>query len=182
MKRFLKKEWDETEIAPEILWRTRNRAWQMLQKRQRQRRLSLAAAGALAGLAALLILWIRTPSEVPPIPRLETASTGPQRSARPEQAVAELPGTAPRPERSIEGGIDGASIAHHSEAPKPAALNDPEQALRPASQQEALHSESSDPTGQKLNRLVINFRLPKSGVRMIWIKQRTSAPPSGGTG
>ena len=181
MKRFLKKEWDETEIAPEILWRTRNRAWQMLQKRQRQRRLSLAAAGALAGLA-LLVLWIRTPTEVAPIARLETASTGPQTSARPEEAVAELPGTAPRPERSIEGGIDAGSIAQNSETRKPAALNDPGQALRPTGHQKALHSESSDPTGQKLNRLVINFRLPKSGVRMIWIKQRASAPPSGGKG
>ncbi len=184
MKRFLKKEWENTEIAPQVLWQTRNLAWQRLQRRRRYRFWPVAAA--VASLSALLLVWLSLPpSPVAPFNQSAAVTGRPVQSDDPPAAtqagdplVSPVPlpqGRQPQPVRttieepaansaeSISQAASNAAVAQLNEAiaGNPAALN-------------------SRPVGQ--DRIVMNFRLPRSGVRMIWISQKTSDSTTGGTG
>ena len=193
MNRFLKKEWEDTEIAPEILWRTRNQAWQRLQKRRRYRIWPIAAA--LASLSALLLAWVSF-SPSPLAPRNESAVNSPQ--------PAGLAQTKDRPAAALVAKEAAVNNPRHQEGRQlqkartfaeklPAASPEPlpetasivpgkeAAAAQPDKAVQAVRA-ASDSQRPHQARLVMNFRLPRSGVRMIWINQKTSDSTSGGTG
>lgn len=169
----LKKEWDESEIAPQIYLKTRNRAWQKLRQRKRHRRLSLAAVAALAAITASLFLLVRPPAGLPAAPQAKMTNPQTPAAADPEPLEADLD---PPPAEIGEGPVRSARkpVFQSSAARQDDRQTEATPAVRPALKPQ--------PVTPAPDRLVMNFRLPQSGVRMIWIKQRTPPQSSGGTG
>ena len=162
MNRFLKKAWEATEIPQESYLRARNRAWMELQDGARRRTSSL---WYVTGTATVVLLVIVTWSV------LETQQV--ERGIAPLATKQPLATVAPEP----------ASLSDHpspvkAEAePKPIARKIPLTSRMPK-QDKALkpHSDQFESSTQ----LVLNFRLPTTGVRMIWIMEKKTSMPGGG--
>ncbi len=159
MKRFLKREWDSLEIPPTLLERSREEAWQRL--RQPRRRFSLWWPAAALAAAALLLAFLRlatAPDPVPPGPQLgrqsQPAPALPPPVAAPEATAPETP-----PEtRPLETAVQPvAPPAQHAAVPRPPQRFPPEAPPEPA-------------PAERVQRVVMHFQLPDSGVRLIWVK------------
>lgn len=149
MNRFLKREWDNTEIPESLLLRVRDRAWNQAHSRPR------TAGGpwiwAAAGAAVLVVIvFYQRPTMLtalePSLP-IAARSFKPLAPAEPEVAVSSAPRSTPRPVRS-------AAVARIRDQIRKDAPAQVEQIL-PEFQQ---------------TRLVSTFRLAGTGVRMIWVQ------------
>lgn len=145
MNRFLKKEWEDTEIPEEVYAGARRRAWEKLQQAEPQSAWTRQGIVALAAIAAMALLGVGllwTPSakapahtvvvapraDVPHPPAIEVKEVAPARPVR--RAVAQASRRRPL----------GGSVA----ARRDAATKAPQ-------------------------RIAMTFVLPETGVRMIWI-------------
>lgn len=147
MNRFLKKEWEDSEIPERAYREARNRAWSRLHPAAKPARpgwmWATAAVALVAGLS-LFLLSERENSGVAPKPDLVQRQEG---AASPAMAVPAI----------VSHGQDVRATAPR---PKPGPKRSIGKSLKPTLQ--APPSEGPD-------RLVLNFVLPESGVRMIWI-------------
>ncbi|HSR50775.1 MAG TPA: hypothetical protein VLV83_08090 [Acidobacteriota bacterium] len=160
--RFLKKEWDDTEIPQESLLRARNRAWRRIQEgdeKPRRRILAwpwlLPAGAATAALLAILLFWPWAsqpqlqPLPLPQPPATLVAEKGPLASSPVVKEAAADPAWV----EAITAPPNSARYA--SDSPQP-----PAQLAQDAQGQDNLKTKTK-----------IIFRLPRSGVRMIWMTQ-----------
>jgi hypothetical protein len=135
----LKQEWKEIRISEELRLRARNMAWESIRRPVRMRR-ALRWAAAASTIAAMVVLaWI-----------WNIHSQGNRIARVPAvvpQQVSVRPKTSPMPEPVVEA----APVLKAGPVKKIAA---PRRASAPAKDYE---------------RVVLNFRLPESGARMIWI-------------
>lgn len=146
MNPFLKKEWENTDIPEHVYVRARGRAWEEVQRRPGRPWFRFALAG---GMAALLIFFLMPGSQVSDeaVPKIRViVPLGPTPSAPPREA--------------------------------PAIQTEPE-ALRPPQRVERIRPEApplrdpQSPMNENVPaRVVLNFQLPETGVRMIWIMER----------
>ncbi len=159
MNRFIKKQWDDTDLPNDVRLRAREKAWDRLQPRRRFWAPALAGAAALAAIVAVFLLRTAAPPEVgenapEPLPLAERVP--PEVSTLPPAGLAETRSELPR--------AASATVARHRPAP---AVGHP-----PA---------DSDAPGEQPRRLVLNFRLPESGVRMIWVQDSNFFKEPGGS-
>ena len=148
MNRFLKKEWEDTEIPERAYLQARNRAWSRLHpvaKPAHPQWIWATAAGALV--AGLALFWFsgRENSSLAPNPAQVEATQ--QESAAPTKAA---------PAIVADGRDVRATVLRQKSGPKRSIGKSRKPALQ------AVPAEDPD-------RLVLNFVLPESGVRMIWI-------------
>lgn len=140
MNRFLKKEWDDTEIPAWLRRQAREDAWNRLHPARTRRlpRFAWSTAG-LALIAGLVFLILdRSPADLDPAETTPVATIRPETDAVPN-VIEEAK---PIPEFAPE------EIAAAEPAPPP------------------------PPTSESPDRIVMNFVLPKTGVKMIWVMDR----------
>ncbi|HSR69253.1 MAG TPA: hypothetical protein VLU25_15055 [Acidobacteriota bacterium] len=147
--RFLKKEWDDTQVPGQALSRARNRAWKRIQEgaQRSERRLWLVGAAAAAG--GLCLIWLLWPAAGTPLPSPLPAAQPPQPQIVLKQPLAPQPVV--RDGRDVTGGsqdwlASDAGVAPPA-LPERAGVSEPEPARK------------------------MIFRLPRSGVRLIWMTQ-----------
>jgi hypothetical protein len=149
MEPSLKREWENPLIPEEVYRRARDVAWSRLQKPPLVRRPALWATAAIAMAVVTAIPWLfwRSGLLVPEPPIKQVGKSVPKRPTVQEprglRAAAETPARRVRSTTLVD-----------STAKSPA----------PAPQEPATTAMSAVP-----DRLVLNFILPESGVRMIWI-------------
>ncbi len=154
MNRFLKKEWENFETPESDLRRSREAAWSRLQHPRRSIPLWWLAPGLAA--AAVMLLWFAWPVQAPGIERKAPLAALP----------FELPAETPIPSRIAE--------APRNAVPAPPVRLQPGQRMvaKPLPTATAPPPESGQAAvepGAAPERVVMNFQLPRSGVRMIWI-------------
>ena len=142
MKKFLRREWMDQEIPIELYSRARERARKRLSSRARP---AVGWFMVPAAVGLLAIIWLAFPGGTP------------GRSEPARLTLAELPLDPSRPLMvdplpAVELIEPGREV---SATPEPATL-----------------APTNPRTKPNLERLVLNFVLPRSGVRMIWIKQK----------
>jgi len=143
MKEFLRREWMDQEIRSELYSRARERA---------RKRLSSSTRPALgwlmvpAAVGLLAVIWLAFPGRTP------------GRSELARLALTELPLDSSRPRMT-----DPLPAVDLRQAPIQEIL---------APRVEPTTARIDPVTKPNLERLVMNFVLPRSGVRMIWIKQK----------
>lgn len=145
MNRFLKKEWEDTEIPEQVYAGVRRRAWEKLRQGEPQRAWTRQGFVALAAIAAMALLGVGL---------LWTLST-----QAPAHVVVVLPPVvvSHRPANKIK------EVA-------PARLG--RRAVAQASSRRPLGGSVAarrDPATTAPQRIAMNFVLPETGVRMIWI-------------
>lgn len=141
MNRFLKKEWDDTEIAERTYLEARNRAWARLQK---SRGPWAVVRGPWAAVAALLLVAVLV---ILAIPKKEMSGVARQ-TITPIRSVATAEATTDVLRKSAR--------SKRKSAPRAPAGGQPVKA-------------SKQPADETPERIVMNFQLPETGVRMIWI-------------
>ena len=147
MNRFLRKEWNDTKIPHRVRVQARQKAWMAIRKGQAKRGLFRATWAAVPAtvLGLLIFGWLAFPLEAP----IDDAAF--------DDVFPVLPLT----ERWREPSID----LEANLAPLPVRAR-----IEPSATE--LRMEQAPP--QRKHRLVMNFILPKTGVRMIWIQERPS--------
>jgi|WetSurSiteA1Bulk_404760.scaffolds.fasta_scaffold14235_3 hypothetical protein len=135
----LKREWQETQIPEEIRLRARNLAWSRLNRPVRGRRALAWTAVATTVAAVVFLTWIWSGSET-----------------RVEQAAIPTPQNILRTPAIAANQITRPSV----EAPQAAKLKPAKRSIAP--KRERAPAEEPE-------RIVLNFTLPESGARMIWI-------------
>lgn len=195
MRRRLKEEWQRTEVPAAVARRARDRAWQRLHPARRGS-FGLVIAFAAAAIAILTLLWLwpkienrnsqprvethpaTVPSAVPP-----TSSPGvDDDGAESERAEAvqpvppptsEVPSTQKAPPRVERQRRQVAAVSpeprRRGSVDRPAASPPKREAVSPSLSGETREAASGSAAPVR-KRLVMHFRLPKSGVRMIWIQ------------
>lgn len=149
MNRFLKKEWQDTEIPEQIYTQARNRAWTAIQAepgRPWVRHRVKIAYGLAATLALILLVCVSISKRQIQHPDHQAAETS---------AVRSQPGRAPLQASATPGAAVGGRI---KSAPR---------AVHLAKIHSHRYADSHKTDGP--DRIVLNFALPESGVRMIWI-------------
>ncbi len=156
MNRFLKKEWDDSRISESELLQVRNQAWSRFHAKPARRRrwgwLALAS-----GLAAV-VLWIARPLD----PAAPSTEPTPARLAQISKPGAPAPPQAPI-ERPADNGKAVAEVSPKRKKPSPPST-------RKAVNREEAGDLNQDHAPSQSTRLVLNFQLPDSGVRMIWVQ------------
>ena len=152
----LKQEWQETRIPEQVYLRARNLAWAKIHRRPPMVR-TLAWATAASALLAVAIL----------------AGLWGARSTRIEQAA--LPGS---PETRT------AAVAPAPQVERPMAQEQPRPVTRRAAPSQAtrrsLPREAPSVPARASERVVLDFILPETGVRMIWIMDSSFQFDGGG--
>lgn len=146
MNPFLKKEWEDTDIPEHVYVRARGRAWEELQRKPARLRLRFAVAG---GMAALLIFFLIPGSQVS------------------DEAVPEIPVSAPLGPTASDPPREAPAIQMEPEAFRP-----PQRVERIRPEAPPLRDPQSPVNENVPDRVVLNFQLPETGVRMIWIMER----------
>lgn len=157
MIKFLRKEWDDTKLPEEIYPRVRNRAWIALHTappRKAYRYLYATAAGVLL---LLLLFFFPKADQEPKLTDLELQPL-PIPVKKQFGALDTIP-IVPPPEK-IVAKDKRSVVSKPAEAPM---------------RQEATQGQPGRATVAP-RKVVFEFRLPKSGVRMIWmIENRTDS-------
>ena len=169
----LKKEWRETQISQEVKLRTKNLAWEKIhQPVSRKRNGVLAFAASAVALAALLIIF-RGVTNRSNMPEEQITSV-------PSSALRQTPSPADPSPENIASTADVADVRNvqdipvNIQPPKPAVLEvvtvrHEEKTDLP----ETIETASSETVLQEANNvqdsIVLNFILPKSGARLIWV-------------
>ncbi len=183
MNRFLKKEWEDTEVPERVRLRARNRAWTALQHSTR-RAIPWGRLSAVASMVVLVVVVVfRTfgPGAAPETAELLKGS-----------AEAKSPFEAPTAPKGIEGDSSEDVAGGGSEqielgsgsppggpgvgTPRPIVVEDP----IPQPDEETMGVARAQPVESvsgpvKRQRFVMNLRLPRSGVRMIWINENENS-------
>lgn len=145
MNRFLKKEWEDTEIPEEVYAGVRRRAWERLRQRQPQRTWTRPGIVALAAIAAMALLGVGL---------LWTPST----QAPAHTVVVAPPEVVPRPPANEVKEVAPARPVHRAVAQA--------SSRRPLGGSVAARRDAATKAPE---RIAMNFVLPETGVRMIWI-------------
>jgi hypothetical protein len=147
MNRFLKKEWEDTKIPERAYLQARNRAWTRLHEVARPRRRLIWAAAAATAMVVLGSLWFSGQENLrvsPNPPVLQSTRQEKGASGRDVPAIVS-------PGQDVRASVP---------RPKPGPKRSIGKSRKPTLQA---------PTSESPDRLVLNFVLPESGVRMIWI-------------
>ncbi|HEV8131850.1 MAG TPA: hypothetical protein VGQ81_11410 [Acidobacteriota bacterium] len=171
MNRFLKKEWHDAEIPEQVYVQARNRAWAEIQAGPSQRRVKIAYALA-AGAALLLLVCVsvsRRDIQDRDQQGARTAAVRPQPTSDALRAGVDVPG----------GAVAGRTKPAAKAMPLAKIYSRDTRRVRTihASLRQKRHDvvAARDTSGktESPERIVLNFQLPTSGVRMIWILDRT---------
>lgn len=155
MNRFLKKEWDDTPVSEDDCRRARNRAWSRFHA-QPQPVLLWRGIAVASGVVAIILLRMLMPT--PPTTSPFEGTPAPL----PEVAEARPTASIPTPESR------GRPV---TDSPRPAsAKRRPTRGKARTAAKAVEAAPVNDNSGLKSNHLVLNFRLPESGVRMIWVQ------------
>lgn len=157
MNRFLREEWRDTDVPESVYRRARDRAWEKLQKGEHRHHL-MPIVGALAASAVVVCILLLLIPDTPPISE-EIASL-----PLPNDRVLDSLALAPRPEPWT-----GALEAGDSDQPRkgPTRLREEAAPSRGTATDTARISRTTkEPSARQL---VLHFRLPKTGTRMMWI-------------
>lgn len=171
MNRFIKKEWEDTEIPDAVLKQARDRAWSRLNGSPARARpwLRWEIAAVVAGLALLSAYWIYAPSGIQPV------------ESRP--LVAERDDSGSSAETPLTNQDSQAPPAEQAHAVPPEIVSEPrvidhngprEVELRAEATTDETGTEAMDrpaalKTKPRKSRVVVSFQLPRSGARLIWI-------------
>lgn len=151
MNRFLKKEWEDATVSEEERWRARNRAWSRFHSKPAPNLLRRGVVAAV-GVGGLILLWTLIP----------TSPVAPSFEATP----------APPPQADDAATVSIQPVERSPDPPAPPRLATPRKTRqRPRLvAKTAPSAEAADTSPTESTRLVLNFRLPESGVRMIWVQ------------
>ena len=156
MNRFLREEWQRTDVPEAVYRRARDRAWERLQKREKPRFPIpiFATLGAAAIVACILLLHI---PDAPPIS--EDIASLPLQNERILDSLALVP----RPEPWTVLLDAGDSV--HSQKGRNRLREEPP----PSGEAMTNVGRISTTPKERTAQLVLHFRLPKTGTRMMWI-------------
>lgn len=147
MKHQAREQWNEVQVPESVLARAREGAWNSLRRR---RLFWIASVPASVSLALLvLLLWV---GPILP-PEKTTKARPPSTILAPEESATPSRGKNPPREDVVQA------------VPKPLEVAAPTQP-----RDIAVLPRETQTTGSEPKRLVMSFRLPRSGVQMIWIK------------
>lgn len=157
MNRFLREEWRDTDVPDAVYRRARDRAWESLQKTEKPQS-PMYLFGTLSAAAVLVLILVVFTPEAPTTS--EEITSLPLPNERVLDSFVLLPRAEPWP-----GAMEAA---------------DPDQSLRdrihlsedvpPSGGAETSAARISTPAEQRTARqLVLHFRLPRTGIRMMWI-------------
>jgi hypothetical protein len=170
MNERLRRDYRETEIPKAACYRARDRAWRRVVARQRRSwRPAWAPVGACALAAAVLaaLLW-------PPVAHWLSDSR-PAPAPSPAPAAVAVRGSSPQ--ASQAPGAVSPAVRRSPEAPTiaaaPARL---ERVAHPPRLATGVEKSAGSPPQQQ--KLVVNFTLPRTGVRMIWILDKDFGKPT----
>lgn len=175
MKSDFRKEWEQFRASDSHAHQARDRAWNRLEKRAggkpaRWRKVPWAIAAAV-----LLAWWLRPTSPYSESPELRAPQASmPGTPAAPGHSDAALPGSAPgdvdSPIPRLEKSWGGAQTTGARAGSLVAGDEQRVAADQAAVAGPAAPLEAGPPARAPIPRLVMNFRLPRSGVRLIWVK------------
>ena len=157
MNRFLREEWRDTDIPEAAYRRARDRAWAKLQKGEKRRN-PMLIVGTLAASAIVVCILLLLIPDTPPISEKITSLP------LPNDRVMDSLALAPRPEpwpATLEAGFSDqrpkVRIHLRDEAPPSRGTVTNTARISPS------------PKERSARQLVLHFRLPKTGTRMMWI-------------
>ncbi|HEY2933771.1 MAG TPA: hypothetical protein VGK99_18700 [Acidobacteriota bacterium] len=168
MNRFLKKEWDDAEIPASAYMRARNNAWSAIQGNRPRRRNALVPAAILAGgiltLVFLVVQLDNAGRHANGTAARKEGTRKPVASTSTVTAVAAVPSSAP---------------ANRKEPIAPAAAvlagrrrDRLDRETKPGLNRANFPAQPAQPANAAPERLVMNFTLPESGVRVIWTLEK----------
>ena len=157
MNRFLREEWRDTDIPEAAYRRARDRAWEKLQKGEKRRN-PIPILGTLAASAIVVIILLLLIPDTPPIS--DKITSLPLPNDRVMDSLALMP--RPNPWSFALNAADRDQSGKNR-----IQLREADPAPRRA---ETAVARILTPSKQRTARqLVLHFRLPKTGTRMMWI-------------
>lgn len=157
MNRFLREEWRDTDVPEAVYRRARDRAWERIRKGERTRS-PIPILGTLAAAAIVACILLLQIPDAPPVS--EKITSLPLPNDRGMDSLALMPRPKPWP------------VAPEA-ADKDQSLTDRiqlKEEVPPSRRAETAVARISTQTKQRTARqLVLHFRLPKTGTRMMWI-------------
>ena len=157
MNRFLREEWRETDVPEAVYRRARDRAWEKLQKGE-QRRNPMPIVGTLAASAIVLCILLLLIPDTPPLS--EEIASLPLSNDRVMDSLALMPRPTPWP-IAQKGADRDQSLKDRIQLTEDVSLSH--------SAATAVARISTPSTHRTARQLVLHFRLPKTGTRMMWI-------------
>ena len=157
MNRFLREEWRETDVPEAVYRRARDRAWEKLQEGEKPRN-PMPIFGTLAAYAIMACILLLLIPDTPPIS--EKIASLPLPNERVLDSLALLP--RPKPwSVALKAADKDQSVKDRIQL---------READPPSHRAEAAVARVSTPSKQRTARqLILHFRLPKTGTRMMWI-------------
>ena len=157
MNRFLREEWRDTDIPEAAYRRARDRAWARLHNGEKRRN-PMPIVGTLAASAIVVCILLLLIPDTPPIP--EKITSLPLPNERGMDSLALMPRPKPWPV-ALKATDKDPSLEDRIQV---------SEEVPPSHRTETAVARISTPSKQRTARqLVLHFRLPKTGTRMMWI-------------
>lgn len=157
MNRFLRQEWRDTNVPEAVYRRARERAWEKLQKGDKRRN-PMPIVGTLAASAIVVCILLILIPDTPPIS--EEIDSLPLPNDRVMDSLALMPRPKPWPV-ALEAADRDQSLTDRIQL---------KEEVPPSQRAETAVARISTPSKQRTARqLVLHFRLPKTGTKMMWI-------------